>query len=158
MSSVRIYRKGKDPRVWLNAAQKVLDVTSKETLRKAARKYNKIIRGHIDRQDLGLIKLSERTIKRKGHDKAYVETGEFYTSLRTATFKTSGKANFSVQAGPKLDKVHSASGLTNLELAKRLAYGYDKIPPRDIFTPSIIEWKRKVWTPLRKKLIAKIKG
>lgn len=93
------------------------------------------LRGHIDKQDLNWVPLSEHTIELKGgSDTVYIETGFLYNNLKVrkvrapktgVTFFIGADAWTTTPSGEKFS-----------DLMIWLEYGTDKIPPRPLIRPT----------------------
>lgn len=136
---------GVDIAAWVKGKRTLLAV-SRPAMVKVVSLYGNIIQKHIDNQDLNMPALSPSTVRKKGHDRWYWETGSFYEALgKTTTRNTATMTR--VTSGPSLRDRHNPSGMTYALFARRLAFGHGRIPPRDIFTPSRREWEKKHWKP-----------
>lgn len=115
----------------------MLDASIKRSIRagqeKVARKLIKIVKGHILSQDLPWAPLGERTIKKKGHDKIYIDT---YSYLQAIKF---WQSQHSVHIGIPRNVVHPRTKIPIAEIAIWLELGTKKIPKRPLWEPSIRE-------------------
>jgi hypothetical protein len=105
-----------------------------EEVQKVALKFLDELKKHIDTQDLPFAPLSPITIKLKGDDRWWIESGDFKENLGWSV-KT-GKSKFSVEVGALESVPYNArqSDINNMyELAVRLEYGWGKIPSRPLF-------------------------
>lgn len=101
----------------------------------------KIIQNHIRKQDLGWTPLALSTIERKGHDNAYIETGQLYNSFKTELREES--MGFSVWIGVNPE----AYGDTGYTLVDILAFnefggmleGKAHPPSRPLLRPTYME-------------------
>lgn len=103
------------------------------------------IKEHIDRQDLGWVKLAKRTIDEKGHDKAYIDTGEFKEGLTVRRLSNTPKKS-TILIGASPWKTHTDSGLKYTDLMIYLEYGSPKhkIPARPLIRPTWEEVEKEV--------------
>ena len=93
------------------------------------------LRGHIDKQDLNWVPLSEHTIELKGgSDTVYVETGFLYNNLKVRKVRsTKNGVTFFIGADAWTT---TPSGEKFSDLMIWLEYGTDKIPPRPLIRPT----------------------
>lgn len=94
------------------------------------------VQHHIDNQSLPWepLKLSTRT--RKGHDRVYIDSGEFRRSIELKV-KKSGPFSMEIEVIPV--GTHSQSGLSMHQLASYLEYGTPTAVARPIWRPVLIE-------------------
>ena len=98
---------------------------------------------HIENQDLDWSPLSENTIRLKGNDTIYKETGFLVDNL--VLEKVQPKFNeIAVFIGFSNTKVHEPSGLKFCELMVMLEYGTSKMPPRPLVRPTWEETQKLV--------------
>lgn len=97
----------------------------------------KRMKEHIERQDLNWKPLSEYTIKRKGNDTIYVETGFLKDNLAVRKIK-SKKDEYNIFIGASAWK-RNKEGIKLSDLMIWLEYGTNKIPPRPLIRPTWIE-------------------
>jgi hypothetical protein len=120
---------------------------------RALNAFPKIVRRHIDRQDLKVPKLAASTIRRKkGETRVYYETGELYRDIGVHKYSSDAGQVLGAWAGWDAKKVHKPSNTTYGVLLKRLMYGWGDVPGRDLITPSIKEWKKRIWNPYMAKM------
>jgi len=117
--------------------KKVATAVNKE-LRNLGRATVKLIKEHIDKQDLDWIPLSSSTINTKGHDSVYLETGTFRNSIKYRIQSPSVQAAI-LDIKPEGDH---PSGLPIEVLSRYLEYGTSRIPARPLWRPSFEEMKR----------------
>ena len=93
------------------------------------------LRGHIDKQDLNWVPLSEHTIELKGgSDTVYVETGFLYNNLKVRKVRSpKNGVTFFIGADAWTT---TPSGEKFSDLMIWLEYGTDKIPPRPLIRPT----------------------
>ena len=93
------------------------------------------LRGHIDKQDLNWVPLSEHTIELKGgSDTVYVETGFLYNNLKVRKVRApKNGVTFFIGADAWTT---TPSGEKFSDLMIWLEYGTDKIPPRPLIRPT----------------------
>ena len=103
-----------------------------------------VMRGHIDKQDLGWTPLAEYTVRMKGSDVIYIETGDLYrNAFKVRQLKATKKgSSFFVGANPWTK--HKPSGQKMNVVLTELEYGTEKIPPRPIVRPSYEEFQRQL--------------
>jgi len=104
-------------------------------LRVLGREISDRVKHHIRAQDLGWTPLSPVTIRRKGSDTVYVETGEYYRKIR---------AKLTAGMGEKLRVVVATqgrhlSGMDMQELARILEYGTSTNRARPLWRPTFAE-------------------
>jgi len=101
--------------------------------------YIKRVRGHIDKQDLGLFPLALATIlKKKDHKSGWwFETGKFKDKLTVRKYYQ-GIKTASVIAGALGVNVYE-KGITMYRLASWLEYGTKNIVGRPLFTMTLME-------------------
>jgi len=111
-------------------------------LMRAAEGYGEAVRvkllAHIQAQDLGWPPLAPSTVAKKGHEQAYVETGDLISNIRVELDQ--GRFHTTLKVFPS--DATSRSGLTFRELATKLEYGTPTIPPRPVWRPTYDEVKR----------------
>jgi hypothetical protein len=96
-----------------------------------------MVTGHIDRQDLPWPELSGSTIKAKGFDTIYVETGAYRNSIRKFVTKRGSGMSLVV----RVTGTHPGSGLSMSELGTYLEFGTSTIPARPLWGPVLAEIK-----------------
>ena len=101
------------------------------------------IQGHIDKQDLNWIPLANSTVKAKGSDDIYVETGSLRNGLTVRKIKSS-KDDLVLFVGASPWKRHAPSGKKMSEILIFLEYGTSRIPPRPLVEPTFEEVKSKI--------------
>lgn len=101
------------------------------------------IQGHIDKQDLSWTPLENSTVKAKGSDHIYVETGSLRNGLTVRKIKSS-KDDLVLFVGASPWKRHAPSGKKMSEILIFLEYGTSRIPPRPLIEPSFEEVKSKI--------------
>ena len=99
-----------------------------------------IIKGHIKNQSLPWAPLSKDTVRIKGHDKIYVETGLLSNGLEIKKFGVGGNEVF---IGFSEGKSHE-SGLSFATLMIYNEYGTVNSPARPLIRPSFEETKKLV--------------
>ena len=113
------------------------------------------IQGHIDKQDLGWVPLSSKTVEiKRGNSTIYVDTGYLRDNLEVRRVK-SPKDGLTLFIGASAWK-RTPSGVKFSDLMIWLEYGTDKMPPRPLVQPTIEEVEdiiRKNWVDLMKELI-----
>ncbi len=116
----------------------------------------KTIIGHIEKQDLNWIPLSQRTVELKGGDTTiYVETGYLKNNLEVRKVKAP-KNGMTIFVGASAWKTHKPSGKKFSDIMIWLEYGTDKIPPRPLIRPSWEEVEpviKENWENLLKDMI-----
>lgn len=104
--------------------------------RKIAKKLQAIVKGHIYNQDLGWAALSGSTQSRKGHGKAYYDTGTYLQNIKIITRGTR------IYVGiPK--NLADARGVYYADIASMMEYGTKNMPARPLWEPSRKEIDRK---------------
>ncbi len=114
-----------------------------EKLRQDAETLLGIIKGHIYKQDLPWVPLNVSTVRAKGNELVYLETGELVKDL---TVIKGDKNSYFV--GAPNDVEHEASGLKLSQLMFYLEYGTEHIPGRPLIAPSYEEFLsqfQKTW-------------
>ena len=101
------------------------------------------IQGHIDKQDLNWIPLAKSTVRAKGRDDIYVETGSLRNGLTVRKIKSS-KDDLVLFVGASPWKRHAPSGKKMSEILIFLEYGTSRIPPRPLVEPTFEEVKSKI--------------
>ena len=101
------------------------------------------IQGHIDKQDLNWIPLANSTVRAKGSDDIYVETGSLRNGLTVRKIKSS-KDDLVLFVGASPWKRHAPSGKKMSEILIFLEYGTSRIPPRPLVEPTFEEVKSKI--------------
>ena len=101
------------------------------------------IQGHIDNQDLNWIPLAKSTVRAKGRDDIYVETGSLRNGLTVRKIKSS-KDDLVLFVGASPWKRHAPSGKKMSEILIFLEYGTSRIPPRPLVEPTFEEVKSKI--------------
>lgn len=124
----------------LNSLSTNLGENVQQALEETANEALTTIQGHIDSQDLGWSPLSSSTIKAKGHDNIYVETGELRNSFQVQQVSSGETTSFRV--GIPSGTQHS-SGLPTSKVMEYMEYGTTKQPPRPLIRPSMQEVKPK---------------
>ena len=99
-----------------------------------------IIGGHINRQSLPWTPLSEETVRIKGHDKIYVETGVLSNGLEVKKFGAGGNEVFIGFS----DGVTHESGLSFATLMVYNEYGTVNSPARPLIRPSFEETRELI--------------
>ena len=93
------------------------------------------LRGHIDKQDLNWVPLSEHTIELKGgSDTVYVETGFLYNNLKVRKVRAPKNGVTFFIGADAWTTTPSGEKFSNLMIW--LEYGTDKIPPRPLIRPT----------------------
>jgi hypothetical protein len=87
---------------------------------------------HIKMQDLDWVPLFDRTIERKGHEKVYLETFEYFKSIRVMLTDTSRNES---EASVFAAGMHPKAGLPIQYLALVLENGTATIPARPLWRP-----------------------
>lgn len=100
------------------------------------------MQGHIDRQDLNWTPLADSTVRIKGNDKIYVETGSLRNGLTVRKVKSS-KDNLVLFIGASPWKKHP-SGEKMSDILIFLEYGTERIPPRPLVEPTFNEVRDKI--------------
>lgn len=118
-----------------------------------------IIKSHMINQDLNWNPLSPETVRRKGSETIYIETGELFNSFEVRKLRSS-KNSGSIFVGASPWKTHKESGLKYTDLMLYLEYGTEDIPARPLIAPSFEEaqklimekWKDAIKTVLEVKV------
>lgn len=96
------------------------------------------MQGHIDAQDLGWTPLSPHTVELKNGDSTiYVESGYLRDNLEVRRVRAPANG-LTIFVGASAWKTHP-SGVKFSDLMIWLEYGTDRIPPRPLIRPSIME-------------------
>lgn len=101
------------------------------------------IQGHIDNQDLNWTPLAKSTVRAKGSEDIYVETGSLRNGLTVRKIKSS-KDDLVLFVGASPWKRHAPSGKKMSEILIFLEYGTSRIPPRPLVEPTFEEVKSKI--------------
>lgn len=101
------------------------------------------MQGHIESQDLNWVPLSKSTVRQKGNDKIYIETGALKDGLGIRKIK-SAKDDVTIFIGASPWKTHKPSGLKYSDLMMYLEYGTSKIPPRPLVQPTYDELEKQL--------------
>ena len=88
------------------------------------------LRKHILAQDMGWAPLKERTVRRKGHEHAYIETG-FY--LQHIAVKVEASANYEISLTVRPTGTHPTNGKSLQDVAEILERGSSTIPARPLW-------------------------
>jgi len=118
----------------LQSLPAVISKGARAALEKDAKTIKETIVKHIKSQDLPWAPLSPITIKLKGHDTIYVDTGELRDSISITSQKT-GMLTWSILIGWKPDAIHKDSGLPYAKLIMWLEFGTSKMPARPLIRP-----------------------
>lgn len=111
-----------------------------EAIKEQGEMIKEVMVGHIDNQDLGWTPLSSDTIRIKGTDIIYVESGELKSELLVRGIKSSvNQSTVFVGANPWTS--HKGSGMKSSDLLAKLEYGTSKMPPRPLIRPTWEEVK-----------------
>lgn len=105
------------------------------------------MQGHIDRQDLDWIPLSDITVRLKQDEKIYVETGYLRDNIGVRKIKSS-KSDVTYFIGASPWKTHPASGKKFSEIMAYMEYGTATQPGRPLIRPTYDEVKsqfKKEW-------------
>ena len=95
-----------------------------------AKRLRKIIREHINNNDMGWASLHKKTIERKGHNRPWYDTGSIYNNISIITKGTN------VFVGVK-EGLMSDDGRRSLAgIAGAMEYGTGKMTARPLFLPS----------------------
>lgn len=125
----------------LNSLSTNLGENVQNALEDTANEALNTIQGHIDSQDLGWASLSDSTVKIKGHDTIYIESGELRDSFQVTQLSSGDTTSF--QVGIPSGSRHSSSGLPTSQLMEYMEYGTIKQPARPLIRPSVQEVKPK---------------
>lgn len=126
----------------------------KDLLEKLGRAIVRSLKSHIRSQDLGWVPLSESTVRKKGFDTIYVDSGDFLKSLSHEVTVTNGVASLEVFP----DGDHS-SGIPMQEIADYLEYGTVNMAPRPLWRPVFAELESgRYLKNILKDFIADIEG
>lgn len=101
-----------------------------------AKKLKTIIKNHIKNNDLGWQELDSSTIRRKGHDRPWYDTGAIYNNIDIVT------KGVNVFVGIKPGIMTYKGDRTLTAIAASMEYGTGKMPARPLFLPSSKEIKR----------------
>lgn len=118
------------------------------------------LKGHIEKQDLPWVPLSEKTIQLKhGDDTIYVETGFLYDNLLVRKVKSSSDSvTYFIGASPW---VKTKDGKKLSDIMIWLEYGTDRVPPRPLIRPTAKEIKPLIennWEAILGDLITNMGG
>lgn len=94
----------------------------------------KTIHGHIEAQDLPWTPLSEKTIKLKGNNTIYVETGVLKSQIKVRKVRSAANGLTLFIGASAWDK--AANGLKASDLMIWMEYGNSRIPPRPLIRPT----------------------
>lgn len=93
------------------------------------------IEGHIDRQDLPWVSLSEATLMQKSTTDIYVETGALRDSFCVTKTKENSKG-VTYHIGVSPTKVHPESGMKYTDILMYMEYGTLTQPSRPLIQPT----------------------
>lgn len=99
-------------------------------MRKYSEKLVKVVKAHINNQDLGWPQLSEST--NSGDPRILVNSEDYYNSIK------SWRANYRYYAGVKLNEYNSR-GIRIVDYAIAHEFGHGNMPKRALWEPSIKE-------------------
>lgn len=105
---------------------------------KLGQKIEELLKTHIIEQDLPWRKLSEVTIKLKGHDTIFIETGDYYDGIR---LETSYKGKYQAELLVYPSGLNKKSGINYDQIAFWQEYGTTKIPSRPMWRVVVTELK-----------------
>lgn len=120
-------------------ASSTLPQTIKRSIRsaeeKVAKKLIKIVKGHIQNQDLNWVPLSPQSIKRKGHDKVYIFTGTYLNSIKF------WQKNYTVHIGIPRGIYEPRNRIELWKIATWMETGMPSrnLPARPVWGPSVEE-------------------
>jgi hypothetical protein len=101
-------------------------------------KIEDMLKTHIVEQDLPWKPLAEYTIRLKGHDVIFIETGDYYDGIRLETAYT-GKFRAELIVYPS--GTNKKSGIDYDQIAFWQEYGTTKIPSRPLWRVVVSELK-----------------
>lgn len=113
------------------------------------------MQGHIDKQDLDWIPLSDITKRLKEDEKIYIETGYLRDNIGVRKIKSS-KSDVTYFIGASPWKTHPASGKKFSEIMMYMEYGTATQPGRPLVKPTYDEVKVKLqneWKNYLKELV-----
>lgn len=142
--------------IFLRSLPAVISKTARAGLNKDAEAIKQRMIDHIENQDLPWKPLSPITIKLKGHDKIYIETGELKESI--GIIKIDGRIKYTLFVGWQKGQTHKASGNDINELMIWLEYGTSKMPARPLIRPVKEEMKSIVKKGVIESLASIFKG
>ena len=89
------------------------------------------IQRHIQRQDLPWPALSSSTIRAKGHDRIFIDTGQYFEAIR---YKVTKRSRYKLRLDVFMHGNHP-SGISMEQLAFYLEGGTTRIPARRLWKP-----------------------
>lgn len=101
------------------------------------------LRGHIDAQDLGWVALSPISVRIKGSEKIWVDTGTIYNAMTVQKF-TFSKSQFSVFVGVPEGVSHPGTSVSSATICMWLEEGTPRMPARPLFQPTFEEVERTI--------------
>lgn len=104
----------------------------KSSQENVAKKLLRKVKGHLKKQDLGWVPLSQKTIDRKGHAIALIDSGAYYRSIKF------WQVSYTVYVGVRRGVLNS-DGNEIARIAVWQEYGTRYIPARPLWRPSIEE-------------------
>lgn len=112
--------------------------------------------GHISKQDLNWIPLAEKTVKNKGHNKVYIETGTLRNNLVARRIRAPFNG-YSLYIGAN-PWTRSAKGEKLSTIMIYLEYGTSTIPARPLIRPTWAEVREQVKDDMRNVIRGLIRG
>lgn len=128
---------------WMALRNKLMQVAKespnaiKKEVHESGKYVKETMQQHIERQDLNWAGLSESTIKQKGSDEIYIDTGELKNSIQVRTKENVAEVSVS-------DSLHKDSNLTNQQVLQIMEYGTLTQPSRPLVQPTFKETVPKI--------------
>lgn len=98
--------------------------------------------GHIQSQDLPWVPLAEETVRRKGNDIVYIETGSLVSNLVNKEIIDEPEQYAVFVGAPNL--THTPSGQTFSEIMMYMEYGTFQNPARPLIQPTFEALKKQI--------------
>ena len=125
--------------ITLQNLAKNINKSAEKELKESGELVKDIIVKHIDNQDLGWKPLSPITVRIKGSDTIYVDTGLLRSNITVRGVKSKvNKSTIFIGGNPW---TRHLSGLKMSELMNFMEYGTKYMPPRPLIRPSFNEAK-----------------
>lgn len=112
------------------------NIIKEEELQNFGKAIEQRVIQHINSQDLGWSPLSQVTIRKKGHEKIFLDKRDFVKSIKVSVSKK-GLLVRTIMVRP--EGIHTNSGLSMATLAKFLEYGTKNMVARPLWRPTIKE-------------------
>lgn len=128
---------------WMALRNKLMQVAKespnaiKKEVSESGKYVKETMQQHIERQDLNWAGLSDSTVKQKGSDEIYIDTGELKNSIQVHTKENVAEVSVS-------NSLHKDSNLTNQQVLQIMEYGTLTQPSRPLVQPTFKETVPKI--------------